>query len=185
MDQWCLGPLVESTAETITSLHEYDFAHLDAWLENICFHYNAAVLIDFEYACDVTTDRDSAPQYRYGDTVSCMFKRHTPGIQTAAHYDWMQLGWMAFWIHNLKSMNDVSYIPQHGSSLATEAYLSLSETSSELWCLLQRSSIQKSDLYGTHGVSCLHDGTYVILCTAYYWWQHLTVHNKMHRINVG
>ena len=107
MAQRCLGPLVESTAETITSLHESDFAHLDVWLENICFCYNAAVLIDFEYACDVTTDRDSAPQYRYGDTVSCMFKRHTPEIQTAAHYDWMQLGWMAFRMHNLKSMNDV------------------------------------------------------------------------------
>lgn len=92
--QRCLGPLIESTAEAIESLHKLGFAHLDIRLDNICFR-SGAVLIDFDFAREATDT--SVPEYTVNaNTVSCMYKRRN--AETAAQYDWMQLGWMGFWI---------------------------------------------------------------------------------------
>lgn len=108
--QRCLGPLIESTAKAIESLHKLGFAHNDIRLENICFRSGNAVLIDFDHARHA--EATSVPEYSAdGHTVSCMYKRRTKAVKTAAQYDWMQLGWMAFWLHYLESMRkeDVNY----------------------------------------------------------------------------
>ena len=87
--------------------HIKDKSYAGQTVDNICFRSNVAVLIDFDYACD--SANENLPLYGVGSTVSCMFRKRTKKIKTAEHLDWMQLGWMSFWIHNLGSMNDVNY----------------------------------------------------------------------------
>ena len=94
-----------------SNLHKLRFAHNDIRFENICFRSGNAVLIDYDHACQSDDESTSVLEYSVvGHRVSLIYLR-TEAVQTAAQYDWRQLGWLAFWLHNLESMMEegVSY----------------------------------------------------------------------------
>ena len=75
--------------------------------------------------------------------------------QTVAQLDWMQLGWMGFWIHNWDSVREKGHlrIPHNESHLESAARTRLSERSDEWECLL-RIACSRVRFYQTQGVSC-------------------------------
>ena len=103
----CLGPLIQSTAKAIESLHKLGFAHLDIRLDNICFHSGNPVLIDFDFAKFVGIEVPQSIFHR--NEVSCLYKCRG-SVKTCAQCDWMQLGWMGFWLHNRKSLDSEGVI---------------------------------------------------------------------------
>ena len=151
--QRCLGPLIESTAKAIDSLHKLGIAHNDIQLENICFRSGNAVLIDYDHARRATST--SVLQYSIDHTVSCMYL-HTEAVETAAQYDWMHLGWLAFWLHNVEFMmgRGVFYhtMDQFWEKLPTCDFLKQAVNGG----VYSKDSLAtlKPSLYGTQGVSC-------------------------------
>ena len=116
----CLGCLVESTAVAIERLHEHGYAHLDIRLDNICFHHDGgdvrrAVLIDFDYAIpalSASVHRRVTPD----GEVSCMYSRLPQStVRLAKQYDWMQLGWMAFYVYHYEEFirDNITYHRMH------------------------------------------------------------------------
>ena len=116
----CLGCLVESTAVAIERLHEHGYAHLDIRLDNICVHHDGrdvrrAVLIDFDYAIDSLSA--SVPRRVTPDGEdSCMYSPLPQStVRLAKQYDWMQLGWMAFYVYHYEEFirENITYHKMH------------------------------------------------------------------------
>lgn len=119
----CLGYLVNSTAHAIESLHEYGYAHLDIRLDNICFHVHGgvrrAVLIDFDYAIPAMSECVPLRVTPNGE-ASCMYSRLESNTDwLAKQYDWMQLGWMAFYVYNYEEFKDE--IPYHQMNMVWDS----------------------------------------------------------------
>ena len=144
----CLGCLVESTAVAIKRLHEHGFAHLDIRLDNICFHHDGgdvrrAVLIDFDYAIDSLSA--SVPQRVTPDGEdSCMYSPLPQStVRLAKQYDWMQLGWMAFYVYHYEEFRD--NIPYHKMHMVFDSNHGADDT-----------FLRKAILQGEYSPSDLH-----------------------------
>ena len=77
--------------EALDYLHQdYNLAHMDVRLENICFNENfKPVLIDLDRAVPA-----ALKTLRFAYCESCMYD----AVLTGEQHDWLQLGWLVTWV---------------------------------------------------------------------------------------
>ena len=87
----CLSRFFFEVLEALNFLHQdYNLAHMDVRLENICFNENfKPVLIDLDRAVPA-----ALKTLRFAFCESCMYD----ALLTGEQHDWLQLGWLVTWV---------------------------------------------------------------------------------------